>query len=109
MSSTLNETINLTINPKDFIIPKNNSRSVAHNSAFNELFVAITRAQNSVVIYQPESKNKNIRILASSIKNFVAKINLSLTDLQQVTTSTSLQNHYDNSRKEDWKNRADIL
>ena len=79
-------------------IQKANNGSITHNVAFNELFVAITRSQSSVSIYQPEVRP--IHRLRTLLKEFIVTNNQSKVHVQATPTHSS---------KEDWDARAAAL
>ena len=49
VNSIIGKNVNL-----DASLPKNTDGNILHGTAFNKLFIAITRAENAVRVYQPE-------------------------------------------------------
>ncbi|MGQ3889076.1 ankyrin repeat domain-containing protein [Legionella sp. CNM-1927-20] len=78
--------------------PKNNAGNIRHNNLFNEFFVATTRAEVSLSIYQPDDKDHK-HVIRNKLKQFITD-----KPLQAHTQSTPT-----NSTKEEWLARADYL
>ncbi|MFJ1267836.1 ankyrin repeat domain-containing protein [Legionella lytica] len=72
-----------------------------YNPTFNALFVALTRAQVSISIYQPEKKEINLTPLTNPLKHFIAASqNKEQPHVQQTPTQSSAS---------DWEKRKNLL
>ena len=97
-NQVIDEHLTLHDNPEGFSLPKSSSGSIRHNTAFNELFVAMTRAQCSVSVYQPESRA--ITKIRTPLKQFITSKDQPKAHAQATPTQSS---------HEEWARRAQML
>ncbi|MGQ3889210.1 ankyrin repeat domain-containing protein [Legionella sp. CNM-1927-20] len=71
--------------------------NICHNNIFNELFVAITRAQASLIIYQPEQHD--IAAITARLKKSINGNSSAYAPSQEVHVSS----------EEDWRKRVEEL
>ncbi|MGQ3888596.1 ankyrin repeat domain-containing protein [Legionella sp. CNM-1927-20] len=79
-------------------VAKTSDGSIRHSTLFNEFFVATTRAEVSLSIYQPPVRG--IHFIRDPLKDFVEKNNHSKTHTQSLSTHSS---------KEEWLAHAQYL
>ncbi|WP_131782524.1 ankyrin repeat domain-containing protein [Legionella gresilensis] len=87
---------------KEGKIPKGcDTGSICHNNIFNELFVAITRAQTSLIIYQPldSKKHRDIAAIGNPLQKLANESTADYTPSQEVKVSS----------EEDWRKRVEDL
>ncbi|STX52833.1 ankyrin repeat-containing protein [Legionella busanensis] len=83
-------------------IPKGcETGNICHNNIFNELFVAITRAQTALTIYQPldGKKHRDIAAICNPLKKLTNKTTADYTPSEEVKVSS----------EEDWRKRVEDL
>lgn len=110
-SKIIDESFKLHNNPDEKQpIKKTSNGSITHNVAFNELFVAITRSQLSVSVYQPELRP--IHRLRTLLKEFIVTNNQSKVHVQATPTQSS-QADWDareaSLRAQGQKEKADLI
>ncbi|MGQ3890082.1 ankyrin repeat domain-containing protein [Legionella sp. CNM-1927-20] len=87
-------------------IAKNTEGSIRHGTAFNELFVAVTRAQRSLSIYQPSLRE--IRCICGKLRDKIAAINNSNNNNNN-NNQAHVQSRPNQSSEEEWRRRAVLL
>ncbi|MGQ3889108.1 ankyrin repeat domain-containing protein [Legionella sp. CNM-1927-20] len=91
-------------------VAKSTEGSIRHSTAFNELFVAVTRAQVSVSIYQPPLRD--IRFISEALKQLVAALTNSPSNNNNNNNNNPpvhVQSKATQSSAEEWRQRVALL